>query len=65
MDIVDLVEAQSEQAFLATIAKIRKAANEPLPQTAGFCWFCGEAVAAPRRWCSAECRDLWERRKKA
>lgn len=31
------------------------------PRVTGKCHFCGEPVEAPRRWCDAECRDLYEK----
>lgn len=27
----------------------------------GVCWNCGESVADKRRWCSATCREDWEK----
>ena len=35
----------------------------PVPKElfSGECFYCGEPVVYPRRWCNAACRDEWER----
>ncbi len=51
-----LIDASVEQA----IARARMRAREVMPYT-GFCYYCGERVKSPYRWCGTECRDDWER----
>ena len=31
------------------------------PKVTGKCHFCGEPIESPKRWCDAECRDLYEK----
>ncbi len=31
-----------------------------IPKGDGRCLNCGGAVTGDRRWCGAECRDVWE-----
>jgi hypothetical protein len=31
------------------------------PESTGYCLWCEEPLAMGRRWCSAECREEWER----
>ncbi len=30
----------------------------------GYCLDCGEPLQATARWCDADCRDMWEKRKR-
>lgn len=56
--------ADQAQRIEERLLQIRIAASAAggVPQTAhGVCLHCGAAVAAPRRWCDAGCRDDWER----
>jgi len=39
----------------------RRAPRAPDLPYAGACYWCGEPLPAPRRWCDAACRDDWER----
>ena len=38
----------------------RRAARAPDLPYAGACYWCGEPLPPPQRWCDAECRDDWE-----
>lgn len=68
MDIADLADAQNALALDAALKAARaQAANDErqaLSQGAGYCLFCGAEIEPPRRWCDADCRDLWERQRK-
>jgi predicted nucleic acid-binding Zn ribbon protein len=37
---------------------------KPEAEATGFCLACGEDVESPRRWCDADCRDMWEKDKR-
>lgn len=54
----DLVAMNDELALRGVRNKITKA------EFTGFCLNCDEVVEEPRRWCDADCRDQWERRKR-
>lgn len=34
---------------------------DPALEATGFCLWCEEVVAPGRRFCDADCRDLWDR----
>lgn len=55
----DMMDAQISRA-------VAKASGVVISEnTTGKCWYCGEGVAdVKRRWCDAECRELWEKRKR-
>lgn len=57
MDEADLTAERIEREMEHLLA-LRRAVG---PQPTGECLWCGEPVAAHLRWCSAECRDDWER----
>ena len=57
-DIVDLADTQVTYSLLAALSKRKK---EPSKDYTGQCWFCDHPVEAPKRWCDADCRDMWER----
>ena len=60
-DFADKAQA-AEAFFLAT--SLADCDRELLvAQATGRCLWCGEPVADGRRWCDAECRDEWERRR--
>jgi RNA polymerase-binding transcription factor DksA len=47
--------------------KIRKKYTQRLAKEAeanGYCLECGEDLPAEKRWCDANCRDLWEERRR-
>jgi len=50
----DLID--SERSALAA----RAAAAPPEAEATGFCLYCEEPLAAPRRWCDAACCRGWE-----
>jgi hypothetical protein len=44
---------------------VAKAAGIEIPTNdTGLCWYCHEPVTDTRRWCCADCRELWEARDK-
>ena len=57
MDEADRAQARMEQE--AELLRRRPRAPD-LPYT-GQCYWCGETLPPPRRWCDADCRDDWER----
>ena len=57
-DIADDADRQIEQ-FIARAAQTKRPEG---PRYTGRCANCLEAVAEPKRWCDAECRDQEQRR---
>lgn len=57
MDEADLTAERLERE-MAHLLALRRASG---PAPTGGCLWCGEPLAEPLRWCSAECRDDWER----
>jgi hypothetical protein len=58
MDSIDTANERAEQINQAAIAAAR--AKPTGPVATGYCLHCNVPVAAPRRWCDANCRDLWQ-----
>lgn len=58
MDEADLTAERLEREMERLLA-LRRASG---PAPTGECLWCGEPLAPRLRWCSAECRDDWERR---
>lgn len=58
MDEADITAIRLEME-MERLLRLRRACG---PAPTGECLWCGEQVAAHRRWCSPECRDDWERR---
>lgn len=56
-DDADRADALVQAMIEAGIA----AATGSGPVATGECLWCGELLTDGRRWCSAECRDDWER----
>ena len=56
-DPADLAQAQLEREE----ALRRRACPAPILPYSGQCYWCGDPLPVPRRWCDAECRDDWER----
>jgi len=54
----DLVEMIDEMALKKVRSKLRKA------EFLGYCLTCEAEVKEPRRWCDADCRDLWEKERR-
>lgn len=54
----DLVAMNEELA----LKEVRS--RKPKAEFTGYCLSCHEVVEQPRRWCDADCRDLWERTNK-
>ena len=53
----DMMEAQISRA-------VAKASGQEIPKNqTGKCLYCREAVENGRRWCDADCREEYERRK--
>lgn len=59
-DIVDIGNDRAQEILDDAIAAARRAASAPSEGT-GECMFCSEALSDKRRWCDADCRDMWER----
>ena len=59
-DEADMTQARDEAEEPHRIAASRKPVG-PLPT--GRCYYCDEIVSDEKRWCNAECRDLWSRYK--
>lgn len=57
-DVVDHADKQYQVILDAAIQEIRKDTEVPLNET-GKCLCCDEPVPDLRRWCDAECRDLY------
>ena len=45
----------------ASAPSARRTPPAPILPYCGQCYWCGEPLPAPRRWCDADCRDDWER----
>lgn len=60
MDLADQADLQQEGVLEHNIASSHKPEG-PAPSGVGH--WCGESVAYPRRFCDAECRNEWERRR--
>ncbi|MFW6342884.1 MAG: hypothetical protein ACOC00_07680 [Halothiobacillaceae bacterium] len=60
-DVIDTAQERIEAALADSIESARHAA--PAAPYLGRCLYCGERTDTDRRWCNAECRDLWERAK--
>lgn len=61
-DDADLSDARAEREMQARLAWLRMR-QQALPYS-GQCYWCGENVHAPKRWCDADCRDEWERQQR-
>jgi hypothetical protein len=59
-DEADRADRLIEAALQDALAHARIRPRDAGPFTS-FCYWCGMRVRSPRRWCSAECRDDWER----
>jgi hypothetical protein len=57
MDEADIATDRLE-AEMARLLRLRRDSG---PAPTGQCLWCGERIKKPRRWCSVECRDDWER----
>lgn len=59
-DEADEAEALQEQALDHALATVRANLQHPEAEATGECLYCGKAVAPPRRWCNAECRNEYQ-----
>lgn len=57
-DICDKADQTIEQQFKAAL--YQSCRDTPDLAANGECHFCGETIAAGKRWCDASCRDDWE-----
>lgn len=65
MDDLDKSAKDSQIISDAAVRNIRDNANKLEVKGTGYCLFCGAKMKdIRRRWCSAECRDDWEKDKK-
>lgn len=62
-DIYDQATMREEQERERSINAVRRQ-NQTLAPT-GECHYCGEDVGAERRFCDADCRDMWQRQESA
>ncbi len=59
-DKLDAAAQVTEEAVSRSVAEVRKqAAKIDMSNPSGKCWCCGEQIG-DRRWCDAECRNLWQ-----
>ena len=59
----DLATLHEEMIREKSIANIRKeAAKIDTSNPTGLCWNCGDYIGYHRRWCDADCRDVYENR---
>jgi hypothetical protein len=63
-DIADVANDDLESSL--ELARKQLQAAKPDAVASGVCLLtaCGEALTDGRRWCDAECRDLWEKERK-
>lgn len=59
-DIADITGDRAEFDHLANLSKSRKPEG---PAATGRCLFCDDELDHGMRWCNAECRDLWEKKR--
>ena len=57
-DDADRADRLIEAALQDALAAVRRNRG---PEATGYCLWCEEPLAEGRRWCSAECRDDWDR----
>jgi len=62
MDDADRASDREDIARAAAVEAVR-ARIERLPSL-GYCYYCGEALRAGKRFCDADCRDDYERQEK-
>lgn len=60
MDIADQSQLELEQINAHQKINLKQEA-EPT----GYCLFCGEPLTDNKRWCDADCRDMWEKEQNA
>ena len=58
MDEADITEKNREYLERSNLHKSKR--FTPETTYTGQCWYCGEKVEAPRRWCNVNCRDDWQ-----
>lgn len=62
MDDADRASDREDIARAAAVEAVR-ARIERLPSL-GYCYYCGEALRAGKRFCDSDCRDDYERQEK-
>lgn len=60
-DEIDDAQEHIEKSLAMAIAVSQREAAKKAINHTGKCLWCGDKVPKTRRWCSAECRDAWER----
>lgn len=60
----DADKADGSMDVLVNAAIKLVSARPPEAKPTGFCLFCGDPVEAGRRWCSEDCYDDWELRRR-
>lgn len=62
----DDLDRAAEHEQLQRQLSLAEALTRPAgPLAVGACLFCETTLAEGLRWCDADCRDLWERERKA
>ena len=60
----DEVDVSNDRWDMYVSMMINKAGGEAVEAVAtGECLCCGEELPEGRRWCDADCRDLWQKLK--
>lgn len=60
----DIIDQANEAAEVFRRSALSQRAPEG-PAATGFCFNCDAHVAPKQRWCSADCRDDWEKQQRA
>lgn len=64
MDEIEITNKNLTELLERKIESIRTIANIPETMPTGFCLWCESPIRdKSRRWCDAECRDIWEKQK--
>ena len=58
---MDDADRTTEREEFTNLANLYASHRQTTSATAtGYCLFCNEPVAPPRRWCNSLCRDDWQ-----
>jgi hypothetical protein len=63
--MADIVDRANDIRDLEIESLINGRASPRIPVGHGRCLYCDERVDPPARWCDADCRDGWEKVKRA
>lgn len=56
----DPADTATDNEIVARENAIERSRAPEGPVFTGYCHYCEAGVSAPRRWCNAVCRDLYE-----